>query len=109
MLYNVVFIGLIIFFCYFYAQIQFKTEDISESLKKNGGFIPGIRPGEKTAEFLDFVVNRLTLLVVFMLSLFVLCQQFYLMLQKFLSILVEHHYLSLLVLLLIQWLKLKVL
>lgn len=60
-LYNVVFVGLIIFFCYFYAQIQFKTKDISESLRKNGGFIPGIRPGEKTAEFLDTVVNRLTL------------------------------------------------
>ncbi|MEX0799366.1 MAG: SecY family transport protein, partial [Bacteriovoracaceae bacterium] len=60
-LYNVVFVGLIIFFCYFYAQIQFKTKDISESLKKNGGFIPGIRPGEKTAEFLDNVVNRITL------------------------------------------------
>lgn len=60
-LYNIVFVGLIIFFCYFYAQIQFKTEDISESLKKNGGFVPGIRPGAKTAEFLDVVVNRLTL------------------------------------------------
>lgn len=60
-LYNVVFVALIIFFCYFYAQIQFKTEDISESLKKNGGFIPGIRPGAKTAEFLDAVVARLTL------------------------------------------------
>jgi preprotein translocase subunit SecY len=60
-LYNVVFVALIIFFCYFYAQIQFKTGDISESLKKNGGFIPGIRPGAKTAEFLDLVVARLTL------------------------------------------------
>ncbi len=60
-LYNVVFVGLIIFFCYFYAQIQFKTKDISDSLRKNGGFIPGIRPGEKTAEFLDNVVNKLTL------------------------------------------------
>lgn len=60
-LYNVVFIALIIFFAYFYAKIQFKTEDISESLKKNGGFIPGIRPGAKTAEFLDMIVDRLTL------------------------------------------------
>lgn len=60
-LYNVVFAALIIFFAYFYAQIQFKTKDISESLKKNGGFVPGIRPGEKTAEFLDMVVQRLTL------------------------------------------------
>jgi preprotein translocase subunit SecY len=61
MLYNVVFVGFIVFFCYFYAQIQFKTEDIAESLRKNGGFIPGIRPGAKTAEFLDNVVNKLTL------------------------------------------------
>lgn len=61
MLYNTVFIGLIIFFCYFYSTIQFKTADVSESLKKNGGFIPGIRPGEQTASFLDQVVSRLTL------------------------------------------------
>jgi preprotein translocase subunit SecY len=59
-LYNIVFVGLIIFFAFFYAQIQFKTEDISESLRKNGGFIPGIRPGQKTAEFLDQIVARLT-------------------------------------------------
>lgn len=61
MLYNVFLVGLVIFFAYFYAQIQFKTEDISESLRKNGGFIPGIRPGAKTKEFLDKVVERLTL------------------------------------------------
>lgn len=61
-LYNVVFTVMIIFFAYFYAQIQFKTKDISENLKKNGGFVPGIRPGEKTAEFLDLIVSRLTLI-----------------------------------------------
>lgn len=61
MLYNVVFIGLIIFFAYFYASIQFKTEDISENLRKNGGFIPGIRPGDQTAQFLNTIVSRLTL------------------------------------------------
>jgi preprotein translocase subunit SecY len=61
LLYNVVFIGLIIFFAYFYASIQFKTDDISESLKKNGGFIPGIRPGENTAHFLNIIISRLTL------------------------------------------------
>jgi preprotein translocase subunit SecY len=60
-LYNVVFIGLIIFFAYFYASIQFKTGDISENLRKNGGFIPGIRPGEQTAQFLSMIVSRLTL------------------------------------------------
>lgn len=61
MLYNVTFIALIVFFAYFYATIQFKTDDVSESLKKNGGFIPGIRPGEQTADFLNNVVSRLTL------------------------------------------------
>ncbi|MCB9094965.1 MAG: preprotein translocase subunit SecY [Halobacteriovoraceae bacterium] len=60
-LYNVVFVGFIIFFAYFYASVQFKTKDISENLQKNGGFVPGIRPGPKTAEFLDYVVSRLTL------------------------------------------------
>lgn len=62
MLYNVVFIGLIIFFAYFYASIQFKTDDISENLRKNGGFIPGIRPGDQTAQFLNTIVSRLTLI-----------------------------------------------
>jgi preprotein translocase subunit SecY len=61
MLYNVVFVALIVFFAYFYTAIQFKTEEVAENLKKNGGFIPGIRPGAKTAEFLDYVVARLTL------------------------------------------------
>ena len=60
-LYNVVFIALIMFFAYFYASISFKTGDVSEMLKKNGGFVPGIRPGAKTAEFLDYIVERLTL------------------------------------------------
>lgn len=61
MLFNILFIALIIFFAYFYVPIQFKTEDISNSLKNHGGFIPGIRPGTKTIEFLDFIVYRLTL------------------------------------------------
>lgn len=61
MLFNVLFVGLIIFFCYFYVPIQFKTEDIAKGLKNNGGFVPGIRPGSKTVAFLDFIVERLTL------------------------------------------------
>lgn len=60
-LYNLVFVGLIVFFAYFYSTIQFKTDDVSESLKKNGGFIPGIRPGEQTADFLNNIISRLTL------------------------------------------------
>lgn len=52
---------LIIFFTYFYTAIIFNPMDIAENLKKSGGFIPGIRPGKKTAEFLDHVLTRITL------------------------------------------------
>jgi preprotein translocase subunit SecY len=53
-------VGLIVFFCFFYTAVTFKPDDVAENLKKNGGFIPGIRPGKKTAEFLDHVLVRLT-------------------------------------------------
>jgi preprotein translocase subunit SecY len=62
LLYNLVFVALIIFFAYFYAPIQFKTKDISEMLQKNGGYVPGIRPGAKTQEYLDYIVSRITLI-----------------------------------------------
>jgi len=52
---------LIIFFCYFYTAIVFNPNDLSENMKKYGGFIPGIRPGKPTAEFLDYVMTRITL------------------------------------------------
>ena len=52
---------LIIFFCYFYTAIVFNPQDISDNMKKYGGFIPGIRPGVPTTEFLDFVMTRITL------------------------------------------------
>jgi preprotein translocase subunit SecY len=60
-LYTVVYSLLIIFFCYFYTAIVFNPLDISENMKKYGGFIPGIRPGKPTAEYLDFVMTRITL------------------------------------------------
>ena len=60
-LYNLVYLGLIVFFAFFYTSIQFKPDDIAENLKKHGGYIPGIRPGAKTADFLGRVINRLTL------------------------------------------------
>ncbi len=50
----------IIFFCFFYTAVVFNPEDTSENLKKNGGFIPGIRPGKRTAEYLDYVLTRIT-------------------------------------------------
>jgi preprotein translocase subunit SecY len=53
--------ALIIFFTYFYTAIIFNPIDIAENLKRSGGFIPGIRPGKKTAEYLDRVLTRITL------------------------------------------------
>lgn len=52
---------LIVFFCYFYTAIVFNPIDVSENMKKHGGFIPGVRPGTQTADFLDFVMTRITL------------------------------------------------
>lgn len=60
-LYNVLMFLFVIFFAYFYASIVFNAKDISENLKRQGGFIPGIRPGEGTANFLTEVANKLTL------------------------------------------------
>ena len=59
--YNLIFVGLIFFFCFFYTAIIFDPKDIAENLKKAGGFIPGIRPGDKTREYIDAVLSRLTL------------------------------------------------
>lgn len=59
-LYMIFFAAMIIFFAYFYtANVAFKTEDVADNLKKQGGFVPGIRPGAKTAEYLDYVSQRL--------------------------------------------------
>jgi preprotein translocase subunit SecY len=52
--------ALIIFFCFFYTSITFNPEDTAENLRKYGGFLPGIRPGEKTAEYIDYVLTRIT-------------------------------------------------
>ncbi|HDQ39975.1 MAG TPA: preprotein translocase subunit SecY [Desulfonatronum sp.] len=60
-LYNVVFVALIIFFCYFYTAIIFDPKDIAENIRKQGGFIPGIRPGLRTREYIDKVLTRITL------------------------------------------------
>jgi preprotein translocase subunit SecY len=54
--------ALIIFFCFFYTSIVFNPEETAENLRKYGGFMPGIRPGKRTAEYLDFVLTRLTVI-----------------------------------------------
>ncbi len=59
-LYTILYVGLIIFFSYFYTAIIFNPVDVADNLKKYGGFIPGIRPGQKTAEYLYRVLSRLT-------------------------------------------------
>ncbi|WP_428560692.1 MAG: preprotein translocase subunit SecY [Solidesulfovibrio sp. DCME] len=61
MTYNVIFVALIVFFCYFYTAIIFDPADIAENIRKQGGFIPGIRPGAKTKEYIDKVLARITL------------------------------------------------
>ncbi|MBN1526959.1 MAG: preprotein translocase subunit SecY [Candidatus Omnitrophica bacterium] len=61
LVYNTVYALMIIFFSYFYTAITFNPIDISDNMKKYGGFVPGIRPGRQTAEYLDFVMTRITL------------------------------------------------
>lgn len=60
-IYNISYIALIIFFCYFYTAVVFNPVDVADNMKKHGGFIPGIRPGQRTAEYIDRVLSRITL------------------------------------------------
>ena len=59
--YYIVYGGLILVFSYFWVSIMFKPVQIADDLKKNGGYVPGVRPGDPTAKFLDFTMTRLTL------------------------------------------------
>jgi preprotein translocase subunit SecY len=61
-LHTVLFVGMIVFFCFFYTAVTFNPVDVAENLKKNGGFVPGIRPGKRTAEFIDKIITRLTVI-----------------------------------------------
>ena len=61
-LYMLLYAALIVFFCFFYTAIVFNPSDTADNLKKYGGFLPGIRPGKRTAEYIDFVLSRLTLI-----------------------------------------------
>jgi len=60
-LYNLLYISLIIFFAYFYTAIIFNPDDVAENMRKYGGFVPGIRPGKRTAEYIDTILTRITL------------------------------------------------
>ena len=59
-LYIVIYVALIVFFCFFYTAVTFNPIDVADNLKKGGGFIPGIRAGKKTAEYIDRVLSRIT-------------------------------------------------
>jgi preprotein translocase subunit SecY len=61
LLYDLLYVGGIIFFCYFYTAIIFNPDDVAENMRKYGGFIPGIRPGKRTAEYIDTILTRITL------------------------------------------------
>ena len=58
--YNTIYVGLIVFFCYFYTAVTFNPVDVADNMKKYGGFIPGIRPGKATAAYIDKVLTRIT-------------------------------------------------
>ncbi|MFZ5451750.1 MAG: preprotein translocase subunit SecY [Thermodesulfobacteriota bacterium] len=58
---DIVYVGLIIFFCYFYTAVTFNPADVADNLKKWGGFIPGLRPGKPTADYIDRILTRITL------------------------------------------------
>ena len=60
-LHDLLYIGLIMFFCFFYTAIVFNPVDVAENMRKYGGYVPGIRPGKRTSEFIDRVLSRLTL------------------------------------------------
>lgn len=59
--YELLFVGLIFFFCYFYTAVTFNPVDVADNMKRQGGYIPGIRPGKRTADYIDKVLTRITL------------------------------------------------
>jgi len=75
-LHNLLYLVGIIFFCYFYTAIIFNPDDVAENMRKYGGFIPGIRPGKRTAEYIDTILTRITLVGAIYLSLVALLPQF---------------------------------
>jgi len=60
-IYELLFVGFIFFFCYFYTAVTFNPVDVADNMKKHGGYIPGIRPGRRTADYIDRVLTRITL------------------------------------------------
>jgi preprotein translocase subunit SecY len=75
-LHDLLYVVFIIFFCYFYTAIIFNPDDVAENMRKYGGFIPGIRPGKRTAEYIDTILTRLTLVGAIYLAIVAILPQF---------------------------------
>ena len=75
-LYNLLYVSLIIFFAYFYTAIIFNPDDVAENMRKYGGFVPGIRPGKRTAEYIDTILTRITLAGALYLALIAILPDF---------------------------------
>jgi preprotein translocase subunit SecY len=75
-LYNLLYLAGIIFFCYFYTAIIFNPDDVAENMRKYGGFVPGIRPGKRTAEYIDTILTRITLVGAVYLAIVALLPMF---------------------------------
>lgn len=67
-LYQIIFVALVVFFCFFYTEIVFNPEEVSDNLKKYGGFVPGVRAGKSTADYIKRVLDRLTVVGAIYLS-----------------------------------------
>ena len=75
-LHDLLYVAGIIFFCYFYTAIIFNPDDVAENMRKYGGFIPGIRPGKRTAEHIDTILTRITLVGAIYLAIVAILPQF---------------------------------
>src|SRR5690606_42032158 len=75
-LYVLLYVTMIIFFAYFYTAIIFNPDDVAENMRKYGGFVPGIRPGKRTAEHIDTILTRITLVGAIYLAIVAIIPQF---------------------------------
>ena len=89
--YELIFLSLIVFFTFFYVSIVFNVEEVADNLRKHGGFMPGIRPGRATAEYLNTILTRLTIVGAIYLALVAFVPQFMLSGFKVASLAVHRH------------------
>ena len=75
-LYNLLYVVMIVFFAYFYTAIVFNPDDVAENMRKYGGFVPGIRPGKRTAEYIDTILSRITLVGAVYLAMVAILPEF---------------------------------